>query len=280
MNTLLFYIPLWYTYCTRLRTPLKCISLVCIYLIPILIVVFGENQTDKQPTEILFLVLLSVISVYSSYEIGYIQNDTETIQKEEKPTLRLSLSQLEYYHRNRIRIYLWRAVCILFLQCICFLYFDQFNSILFLLCQLIILFTYQLYNCFRGNINMPLYFILVFLRYFSVISLFTEVISAPLLMCVIFIFPLVKTLEFRSTKPASVRTNIYFRKYILGFKAERLTKYRVISYFVLSIISILLYIFDCFLLHYLLAIIYMFIYRCIIWMYINVAGKLREYLVG
>lgn len=51
------------------------------------------------------LYLLAVLFVYNLYEIGYIENDTETIKREENPTLRLSVRQLNFYYAHRWSVY-------------------------------------------------------------------------------------------------------------------------------------------------------------------------------
>lgn len=60
---------------------------------------------EKGMFSFLLCYFLSVMLVYNYYEIGYIQNDTETIKKENNPTLRLTMIQLQYYKSHFILIY-------------------------------------------------------------------------------------------------------------------------------------------------------------------------------
>lgn len=73
----LFYTPFLYYYKTRLKSFYKLLSWMLIYLAPIYLAVYYSIQNEMD--NIYFLLL--IIVVHNLYEVGYIQNDTETIKK-------------------------------------------------------------------------------------------------------------------------------------------------------------------------------------------------------
>ncbi|HFO5149574.1 TPA: hypothetical protein ACHJRG_004980, partial [Escherichia coli] len=97
---LFFFVPFLYFYKTRLRSIIKLISWGVIYLVPIFLSTFSFANIDYY--FISYFVVLTL--TYNLYEIGYIQNDTETIKKEHNPTLRLSRDELFFYNNHRVYI--------------------------------------------------------------------------------------------------------------------------------------------------------------------------------
>ena len=112
----MFYVPVLYAIRTRFlkRTKLGIFFWLAEYLFPVLLSFLLANIEPISISQ----MLLSVVCVYCFYEIGYIQNDCETIKKEENPTLRLSEDELKIYERNKWNIYMTRGV--FFFQCIIF----------------------------------------------------------------------------------------------------------------------------------------------------------------
>lgn len=279
MKSSIFYLPILYTYITRLRTPLKSLSWGCIYVIPIIYLLFWQNtQWSISITNILF-VLLAIVTVYNFYEIGYIQNDTETIKNEHEPTSRLLAEMLGYYDRHKELIYLQRIVQgLLLIFCLWLLKAELTGCILFFSSMVFLLLVYQFYNHIRGHWNMVLYFILVSIRYCSPLLLFPDNLSWSLFFLALMVFPIIKTTEFRSTKPAEITTNIYFRKYIIKFNKNRITGYRVMAYTVLSLIASLLCWIGFFSFLDVCLILYMFLFRCGLYLLIKSGFVFKEYL--
>ncbi len=187
---LLYYIPFLYFYKTRLKSFLKFISWMCIYVFPIfLFVVFFQKNTFN-PEDII-IILLSMILVYVLYEIGYIFNDTETIRKEVNPTLRLNKKQFDFYYANKVTIYIFRFVIALSLSVeLAFLEIPLFNSLL----PWAIVLVYMLYNYFRSRVNLLLHFILVTLRYSLPILMVTGV-KIEVVLYIMLVFPVVNLIE-------------------------------------------------------------------------------------
>ena len=99
LNNIFFYLPMGYLLKTRLNSLAKFISWNIIYVFPLFYLAY--IKLNFVITIIDFVEILgSIIVVYNFYEIGYIQNDTETIKRESNPTLRVSKDELEYYEEN------------------------------------------------------------------------------------------------------------------------------------------------------------------------------------
>ena len=103
LNNIFFYLPMGYLLKTRLNSLAKFISWNIIYVFPLFYLAY--IKLNFVITIIDFVEILgSIIVVYNFYEIGYIQNDTETIKRESNPTLRVSKDELEYYGKYKAKI--------------------------------------------------------------------------------------------------------------------------------------------------------------------------------
>lgn len=273
----LFYIPLLYTYCTRLKTPMKALSLVIIYVLPVLfmacIAVGGINWHT------ILVVMLSIVTLYNLYEIGYIQNDAETIKKEQKPNLRLTSCQLNHYEKFKVYIYAIRLMLEMVMISVLYWLTDPQSCMQYSISLLIMMVIFYLYNHFRSHIIMLLYLLLLTARYFTPLTLFIEGVDWQLLLTVVLVFPLVKTIEFKSDKGPDTTTNIWFRKYILKYDIQRLTAARVVEYTVILGMVLVLYSVGIFTTwYYILPILWMWGYRSAIYVSLLLGAKYKLYL--
>ena len=157
-----FFIPVLYTIETRYASNFcKGVALFSlIYLIPqyILKICFASQCS-------ILIWAISIILVLDLYEIGYIENDAETIKREIKPTKRLSDEELNFYERHKIVIYILRIFLALILSIIVFLYYDiSIYSILIVAVLWMLLPLYIIYNSIRNIWNIPLLTILTSYR--------------------------------------------------------------------------------------------------------------------
>lgn len=221
---MIFFIPFLYYYCTRLKSVAKLTSWVIIYLIPLACSVYLISDDFHKIQVVLLIILCS----QNLYEIGYIQNDAETIKREENPTLRLDLSQLGFYEKNKKSIYFYRFVFSLFLTAILYYHYACY----YIIYLWAIIPVFLLYNSLRNRWNLVLHFILVFFRYCLPVFIATENYKLSLLM--IFCFPLLNLLERASEK----RFSFYaYRKYLDG----KLSSFRVTYYMLTTVVFVLLF---------------------------------------
>lgn len=188
----MFYIPFLYTVFTRLNDYKKLGAWFFTYVVPFSIAFFfsyGLNSFFD-----VFSLLLCMLCIYSVYEVGYIYNDTETVKREHNPTLRLSPKQLSFYYENRMFVYLFRLVSsFVLVVCVYFQSPESFSSVL--VSVVLILITYMIYNSLRSRVNIPLYSLLVFLRYYGSVLLVSPWWAVILIWLS---HPALSTIEFAS----------------------------------------------------------------------------------
>ena len=159
MRNWAFYLPFCYTLFIRFSKVSQFISWVAIYIIPTLLVFLSFYE--KGMFSFLLCYFLSVMLVYNYYEIGYIQNDTETIKKENNPTLRLTMIQLQYYKSHFILIYSSRIF-----GAYCCLYYYTYYRILFLILYVRLFYYYFYIKCtIMYAIDLLCFFIFYWLLY-------------------------------------------------------------------------------------------------------------------
>lgn len=217
------YFPLLYLVHTRIKHTSEKLSWFIIYLLPILILNFNIN--DKSTV---IFTILTVLFVYLFYEIGYIFNDAFLIKNEEKPTLRLSIDEINYINTHILKILFIRfTLGILLLVAF---YYYQLNIIPAILSSIAILTIYYFYNKTRSNISFPLYYLLISLRFFTPFL----IIGTEIPFWMFFMQPLLATLEYAGKKSL-------FRSAFTNFISKK-DLYRAIWYFSI----LMLYIFYCF----------------------------------
>lgn len=229
-----FLIPLVYTYITRLRTISALVSWGGIYIVLLFIFIFFDSEYVNSSNLTVFI--LSIILVYNNYEIGYIYNDSETIKKEKKPTLRLGELALSIYENKKCYIYIER---ILISLCLSFLLVHYFSvGVIFVISAWLILPVFIVYNSIRNRFNLILHFILVMLRYGCPVLIVVKPQDIiPVLIGVSLIFPIANLIERCSEKrfDLGIFRDRYFNKNI----------WRVIYYSIMTI-AIFMYIYPDF----------------------------------
>ena len=157
-----FFVPFIYSIETRYakQIPKGVLLYLLIYLIPQFLLKWCFATECSE-----LIWLLTILLVTDLYEIGYIQNDTETIKKEANPTMRLSQKELAFYEQDKVAIYFSRflgafAASIILLCCFGFSSFSILTiSIIWLLLPL-----YYLYNSMRNKWNLLVLHILTSYR--------------------------------------------------------------------------------------------------------------------
>lgn len=192
-NYLFFYCPILYALKTRFfrRSKLGIIIWATEYLIPLLLAYYF---IDCNGLGIISFVI-SVIAVYNFYEIGYIQNDCETIKKEQVPTLRLSYECLHFYELNKKFIYGIRIILGIIFT---FNFLQQDIPIYCIIIMWLGIPFYMIYNYLRGRINLYLIFPLTIYRYCLPLFLSTIYYTSIFWITVSIIvvsYPLIKFIE-------------------------------------------------------------------------------------
>lgn len=161
-----YYIPLLYALSTRFahRSKKGVVQWIVDYWFP-LTMLFLVSST-KRDVLLLGISIVAIISVYNLYEIGYIQNDADTVKGEVKPTMRLCDSDLAYYERNKFNIYGFRLVQGIFCSCFfCIIHSNKSGFLVILALMWLILPLYHVYNNNRKKWCIVLLNILTTYRY-------------------------------------------------------------------------------------------------------------------
>ena len=190
-----FYIPFLYFIKSRFSSNLKVLSWLLIYFVPLFIITGGVNYIN-------FILMCTL--VYTLYEIGYIQNDAETIKKEKNPTERLSKHQLSYYEFNKANIYTFRFL-LSFLIC----YYLTNNGVSFVYLTFLITPVFFIYNHIRSRFSLLVHFLLVCLRFSLPVLLLSN--SIVLFFISILLFPFINTFERSGEKRFNYRRSISFQ---------------------------------------------------------------------
>lgn len=230
---LYFYIPYLYTIKTRLGKKGRLLSYILILVIPpayFALILQAENPTLNS----LFAVIIGTLIIQNNYEIGYIQNDAETIKKENLPTLRLGKEALSYYELNKVQIYLSRFLWWALLVSILFLMQHAIHdTLIFVGIATLIIPIFLIYNSVRNYLNLILHFILTIFKYTAVQFLFLSSFKFEIFLLSLFAYPFLNLLD-RAATPR------FFRK-LSEFYTPKTSKYRMYYYTCLFLICSCLY---------------------------------------
>ena len=252
-----FYIPFFYFYKTRLKNISSLMNWFAIYIAPTYAVFLNMmSGTPFGMSTIIYIVMVSV--VYSIYEAGYIQNDTETIKLETSPTLRLTQSQLAYYKKYKFVIYMSRLTFSLLFMMILFCFWNVAPKQIFLSMFGLLMMgvTFVIYNHIRNTLILLLLFILVSLRYILPLLPFYNDDNIFYFFLIILIYPILNLMDWMY-RPQ-------FKKYALPLQKGLM---RIIYYSLLSVIFIYLFIYtgkEIYKFAFSLS-MYFFVYRSIFW---------------
>ncbi|ASV56070.1 hypothetical protein LJPFL01_2707 [Lelliottia jeotgali] len=211
-----FILPLGPFFHLYAKRPSEKISWCLYYLVPFASVAFyyGVN---------FYAILFAIALVYSSYDVGYIYNNAETIKKERDPTRRYSEMELVFYESNKFSIYLTKVfISIACAFSLSFLY--HYDAIQWLILSSLIIIVFLIYNSIRGVGNFYLQLFLSTLRYSFPLFLLSG-FNYELLLFSMLIFPIPNFLE---------RTKI--KKNNLPFIINNTERFRVFYYMFLAVL--------------------------------------------
>jgi hypothetical protein len=196
-----FVIPFYYMTYSRLKSLPEKLSLILIYPLFLMVFLFGFYQIEVIPH--LFSFFLAFVAWMSIYEIGYLENDALTINRETHPNLRISQEDIGFIKDNFWKIALIRVL--IFMGFTSILYFFNLWSIeqivWFVSIVIFARFFFYLHNLIRSRWNIFSYFFLCVSKYwvFLFIYLGLEHGLEPYLI-VLCCFPVLRTIE-HAVKP-------------------------------------------------------------------------------
>ena len=232
---ILFFIPMSYSFKTRYKGKVGISAWGVKYLFPVFFISLGLQGFS------LIRFALGLLFLYGLYEIGYIQNDCETIKKEENPTIRISSSELNFYEKHKVLIYTVRSLE--FIVWWSLLYVSG-TSVLMLLYGFITLPLFFLYNWIRSGFCLVVHLLLMLFRYSVPVFFSVNYFSLKTLLFILAIYPLTLFIE-RSVNGKFGYRNVFFSKYLMREYADRY-KFRVNYYVVLFVITVMFVYFSIF----------------------------------
>lgn len=275
----MFFIPFILTIHTHYNSLNKIIVYIITYIIPLFLLSFLQNYPDLVFDNKFYIVFfLALVSYVNLYEIGYIYNEGETIKKEIDPTKRLSDRELCFYEKYKFIIYCERVLLSIILNYLLAFFISIKSILLFSMMELVSLFIFFIYNTIRGKITQFIYFFLSVAKYSAILFCFSEKVNISLIIAAIFMFPIVRTIEYKAHYTTDSDVNVFFRKYVIKYDVSNITIFRVWATFFLFVLSGFLYcgnICNCIPL---ICCTYMFIYRFILFVLIKCGVKFKEYL--
>lgn len=275
----MFFIPFVFTKRTHYNSANKIAVYFITYLIPLFMISFLQGYPQSFSSVSFYLsFFIALVSYVNLYEVGYIYNECETIKKEKNPTKRLADSQLEFYEKHKAIIYAERFIVSIVLNLLLLFFISKKSVMLFSFAELFTLFIYYAYNNVRGKITQLIYFFLSMMKYSSLIFINSKKLSLSVFIAAVFVFPIVRTMEYKAHYGANSDVNLFFRKYIIKYDISKITVFRVWATATLLVISVALYLFNICNLIPVICCAYIFIYRIALFVAVKGGAKFKGYL--
>ena len=205
-QNLVFYIPWCYTIHTRHPHRKDIVRFLLKYFVPIFLFLIWRDFSW-------FRLALGFLLTYDLYEIGYIENDCETIKKEQNPTMRVSSEELAYYEKNKTLIYFIKVVIAVAISA--YLLIWENVSYLFILFPALLIPSYLIYNRMRCRWNLVIHALLMFIRYYAPVLIATLFLSWTDALAFLFIYPVKGMIEISVMGKFGGYKNQFVKKYIL-----------------------------------------------------------------
>lgn len=274
----MFFVPFLFTIKTHYNSKNKIFVYFITYIVPLFLLSFLQNFPDVQNFSFYASFLIGLVSYVNIYEVGYIYNECETIKKENNPTKRLSQNPLDFYENHKFLIYTEHFVLTMVLNLTLLQFVSQKSVVLFSVAEIISLLIFIIYNNVRGKVTQFVYFFLSFAKYASIIFIHSENLSVSVFLAAVFIFPIVRTLEYKAHYGKDSNVNVFFRKYIIKYDVSKITVFRVWATLILLCVSIVLYFLKITNLIPAICCAYIFLYRLALFVAVKCGAKFKGYL--
>ena len=231
-----YIFPMVYLFESRLKSKIERISWFVIYIIPVFLLSYALSSVGTLSFIILFI--MAVLSFFSLYEVGYIENDIKTTLNEKNPTIRIIQSKQYFLEKNYYVIQFFKILITLVLIFSIKFFSESLGIKIYLVQFVICLFfmrvSFFAHNKIRSRLNVFTFMCLSVSKYFSIILLFVAFEDSLLLLVATFLmFPLLRTLE-HSTKPK------YRLSILIDFLGDH-DVFRVKYYFVMLLLGLALF---------------------------------------
>lgn len=224
---ILFCVPMCYSFWTRYKGKNGIFAWLVKYLVPV------SALGLAHPSYSVLLFVVGMLYVYSLYEIGYIQNDCETIKKETNPTMRLTDKSLAVYERHKLFIYISRVLQVLLWGTLLLSYSVKPWIIIY---GFLTYPVFVVYNKVRNRASLFIHLLLLFFRYSVPVIVGINEFCPVCISYMLLLYPITLFVE-RSVKGKFGYRNNFLIKYVMPAYSERYA-FRVKYYSILLVISI------------------------------------------
>jgi len=207
-SLILFTLPMYYSLHTRYKGITGIFAWLTKYLIPCFFIALCCEDFS------LLLFVLGLFYVYEFYEMGYIQNDCETIKKELHPTMRLSPAELIAYEKWKYLIVIIRIAETAILASCLYMLGVRWQLLVFYAFTYVI---FVFYNTIRNGFCLVVHVVLMMMRYTAPVYLSANVESFWIAVLLFLTYPLTLYVE-RAVKGK------------FGYRSKLLTKFVLSSY--------------------------------------------------
>lgn len=205
-KNLIFYTPLVYSVYTRNTLGANFLRFLFHYVLPLLLLVICYPSFSG------LRFLLGILYIYNAYEVGYIQNDCETIKLETNPTMRVSPDDLSFYESRKYRIYFSRFFIHILLS---YVIIKMNWGCLPVLLTCLLFPIFYIYNILRQYYVLYIHLVLMYIRFSVPAFLAVNGLPCSLVLGLLFINPLISFIEL-SVKGKFGYQNKFFKKFILS----------------------------------------------------------------
>lgn len=267
IGNLMFYVPGVYAYQSRMKLKgfLKMFTKYVVITAGLPFMLNGGYLNVA-------LYVLAVLFVYNLYEIGYIENDTETIKHEVNPTLRLTKGQLDFYYAHRWSVYGVRLVVSVLLALVLINVIGGGKGVAYpIIMAYLLIPSYLIYNRTRSGWSQPIYLWLMTVRHVAVAWICTEVFGWMDAIFIILAYPFPTFVSRLSIKRFGY-SNKFVCKYILR-DYRYLHQYRYRYYLLLALLVVPCGIFNHYFVPHAVISVYLFVFCYAVWKRIGVKEK-------
>ncbi|MCI7665258.1 MAG: hypothetical protein MSS45_03810 [Fusobacterium mortiferum] len=233
-----FYIPILYSFITRVSKIETKISYFYVFILPNLFLSYIAGMTLSKQNFYSFILSFLVLNMV--YEIGYIYNDAYTTQFEKNPTLRLKEKENNYLLKHYPIMIAFRIQIII----IIFIYLQYFINIpnlkIFIINMGLLNLTYAFHNYYRGIKNLVTMFFLMFFKYLAIPFIYIKEENIGVLLIFILTIPCVRVIIYTAHERAKINLNLKGKNIILGVKKEKILDFRLKYYFILIMVGMLI----------------------------------------
>ena len=238
MKNLFFYLPVMYRVHTREKGKFLIPFLINDFL-PALLICFAS---DEYTFYNLSLYIVSFMAMFICYEIGYILNDGVTALREDKPTVRLTEQELQYFHKKDFLIFSCRIIEFLVLAMVVHFYYEKKLTCI-LAGNIILILIYLLHNYYRNLITVLTNFSMNVIKYILPIMFFYSNEKIMSFVMLFIMFPVGRGITYYVEKFGKDKIEIHLFQFIyyLIFTICYFFLFRYYSFTMISMIYVFIF---------------------------------------